>query len=73
MGKEFSQHDRDFGDKTADQIDQEIHKIINNCYSQAKKILFSKKSILRYIAQELMKKEVIEGEELDKILQKNNS
>lgn len=68
LGKEFTQHDRDFGDKTADQIDQEINDIINSCYLRAKKILTSKKSSLKTIAQELMKQEVIEGQELDKLL-----
>ncbi len=68
LGRDFAQHDRDFGDKTADQIDAAINKIIDECHNRAKKILNSKKPALKLIAVELMKKEVIEGEELDKLL-----
>lgn len=70
LGKEFAQHDRDFGDKTADQIDQELSRIISTSYTRAKKILTNKKNALKFIAQELMKQEVIEGDQLDKLLEK---
>jgi len=38
LGRDFSQHDRDFGDKTADLIDNEINQIIKACFVRAKKI-----------------------------------
>jgi ATP-dependent Zn protease len=39
----FCQHDRDFGDKTADLIDNEINQIIKACFVRAKKFCLLKK------------------------------
>ena len=68
LGRDFAEHDRDFGEKTADSIDQEIDTIIANAYQKAKKILQSKKSNLKKIAAELIKVEVLEGKDLEKFL-----
>ncbi len=64
--KDFSNHDRDFGNKIADSIDKEIDNLINGAYELAKKILTQKKDALKAIAAELMIVEVIEGKDLDK-------
>jgi cell division protease FtsH len=66
LGKDFSDHDRDYGQKTADAIDTEIDHIINEGYVRAKKIVQSKKALLKTIAADLMKSEVIEGKDLEK-------
>lgn len=66
LGRDFSRHDRDFGNKMADAIDKEIDELINESYARAKKILTNKKETLKAIAAELMTVEVIEGKDLEK-------
>nr|SPO74975.1 ATP-dependent zinc binding membrane protease [Candidatus Phytoplasma vitis] len=48
-------------------IDEEIKKIINECYQEAKKIIIDNKILLNKIANLLLKKETINKEELDKL------
>ena len=51
-------------------IDQEMAEIINSCYKEAKQLLSEKKELLEKMAQVLLKKEVIERKEIEKILGK---
>ena len=66
LGKDFSRHDRDFGNKMADSIDKEIDGLIEGGYARAKKIITEKLDTLKAIAAELMQVEVIEGKDLEK-------
>jgi cell division protease FtsH len=63
LGKELHE-ERDYGDKVADEIDNEVHSIISQAYETAKGILTQNKAKLDQIARELMAKETLEGEEL---------
>ncbi len=47
---------------------REIAKILKNCYDKAKKILEERKEKLEKLVELLLQKEVLEGEELEKIL-----
>lgn len=68
LGRDYMQHDRDFGAKAADSIDNEINKIIKDCYARAKKALLDNKKLLKEVATELIKKEVLEGDSFEKLL-----
>jgi cell division protease FtsH len=63
LGKELHE-ERDYGDKVADEIDNEVHSIISQAYETAKGILTQNKAKLDQIARELIAKETLEGEEL---------
>ncbi|MBI2851869.1 MAG: ATP-dependent zinc metalloprotease FtsH [Chloroflexi bacterium] len=64
LGREISEQ-KDYGDKIADAIDEEIDGIIQNAHETAKKILTENKRKLVQIAQALIIKETIEAEELE--------
>ncbi len=68
LGKDYSDHSKDYSEATATEIDQEINKLINKCYLETKKILTEYKNKLTEIAQVLIEKEIIEGEQLDLLL-----
>jgi cell division protease FtsH len=64
LGREISEQ-KDYSDKTANLIDEEINKIIQSAYTTAKKILTENKPRLVHIAEKLVTKETLEGEELE--------
>jgi cell division protease FtsH len=59
---------KDYSENTAMEIDEEIKGIVNESYEKAKSILEKKKDILEKVAMILLEKEVIEGEELRKLI-----
>ncbi len=66
LGKELGEQ-KNYSEKTAAQIDQEILKIIRNAQSEAQKVIKKKKKSLEKVAQALMKKETLEREEFEKL------
>jgi cell division protease FtsH len=58
---------KDYGDKVADVIDEEIEALVNSSYNVAKDILTNNEAKLRQIAERLMAEETIEGEALEKL------
>ncbi len=61
---------KDYSEETAREIDNEVRKIIDQSYLTVKKMLTEKREILEKVAQTLLEKESIDGEELRTILQK---
>jgi cell division protease FtsH len=59
---------KEYGQETANEIDDECRELVKESYEKAKKTLMSKQMVLRRIAQVLLEKEVIEGEELRRLL-----
>lgn len=57
--------DRNYSEEIAYAIDQEVRRIIDNCYETVKDLLIKHESVLEKIAEVLLEKEVLEGEELD--------
>ncbi len=64
LGREVAEQ-KDYSESTAQQIDEEVHALIQHCYGVAKEILTQNRAKLVQIAQELTAKETIEGQELD--------
>ena len=56
-----------FSHKTAERIDAEISKIVDEQYATALTILKENQSLLEHYAGQLLKKEVMEGQEIDKM------
>jgi cell division protease FtsH len=55
---------RDYSEATAREIDDEVRRIVEECYGKVKGILSEKKGLLEKVAGVLLEKETIEGEEL---------
>ena len=58
---------KDYGDKVADEIDEEIKRLIDNAYAEAKDILTKNKEKLVQIAERLVTEETLEGEALEAV------
>ena len=61
----------EFSEETAKIIDEEVKKIITETYTRVKEIIVKKKDKLDILAKLLLEKEVIEGDELRKIINSN--
>ncbi|MBE0431718.1 MAG: cell division protein FtsH, partial [Dehalococcoidia bacterium] len=68
LGREISEQ-RDYGDKIADEIDAEVHDIIQRAYKNAKKILTANKAKLKQLAEELIARETLDEPELERIFE----
>jgi len=67
LGKDYS-HVREYSEETALQIDVEVRNIIMECMENAQRILSENKIILQTLAEELIEKEALSGEEIDSII-----
>jgi cell division protease FtsH len=68
LGREISEQ-RDYSDKIAQEIDEEVHDIIQRAYITARKILTTNKEKLNQLAQELMTHETLDEPELNRIFE----
>ena len=63
LGRDFVQH-KDYSDDTALLIDGAIKKIVDNAYAQAKQILSEHTDALHAVAEALLTRESLDGEEI---------
>ena len=68
LGRDFTQA-QDYSESTAVEIDREIRHIIQECYNKAREILTAHLELLHLVARELLDKEVLDGSEIDVIVQ----
>jgi len=66
LGREISEQ-RDYGDKVADEIDEEVYAVIQRAYKTTKRILTRNKAKLRELAKELIARETLDEPELDRL------
>lgn len=67
LGRDFARS-RNYSEEIAYAVDTEIRDIVEGCYKKAKNILVENREKLELIANTLLEKETIEGEELEKLL-----
>ena len=67
LGKELGEQ-RNYSEKVASQIDQEVASFIKDAENTAKKVLSKKKKTLEKIAERLIDKETIEREEFEELI-----
>ena len=67
MGRDFG-HQRDYSEQVAFEIDEEMKRIIDEKYEEAKNLLNSHRDMLEAIAKELLDKETIDAEEFQDIM-----
>jgi len=72
LGKEISEQ-RNYSEKVATEIDEEVEKFIKIAEKEALKILSKRKKLLDKIANVLVEKETIEREEFEELMGKKKS
>jgi cell division protease FtsH len=61
---------RDCSEQTAREIDEEVKRLLDACYAEAKDILTAHRADLRKVVAELLKRETLDGETLYKLIGK---
>lgn len=67
LGKEISSQ-KDYSEKTAELIDDEVERIITTCYNEARKIIEDNRLLLDKTAEALLEKETIETPEIKELV-----
>ncbi len=67
LGREISQH-RDYSEETARYIDEEVRRIVMEGYERARTLLKENFDSLKRLADTLLERETLEGEEISAIL-----
>jgi cell division protease FtsH len=67
LGREFARH-KDYSEKTAQDIDEEIKQIVDNSYDRARKILEENIDLLHSLADALLDREALDGNQIEKII-----
>jgi cell division protease FtsH len=70
LGRDFAR-DRNYSEEVAALIDKEVRRMIDVSYERAKKLISENIAKLHLLAEELMKKETLEGEEVRLLLEQN--
>jgi cell division protease FtsH len=63
LGKEFARH-QDYSESTAVAIDSEIKRLVEEAYQRARELVQKHRPVLDRIAEALLEREVLEGEEV---------
>ena len=67
MGRDFG-HQRDYSEQVAFEIDEEMKRIVDDKYEEAKKILNDNRDMLEAISRELLDKETLDAAEFEEIM-----
>jgi len=68
LGREIAQH-RDYSENTAIIIDQEVKEIVQSAADRAEKLLRENEKILHRLAEVLLEREILDGDDVDRIIQ----
>ena len=69
IGRDFEKT-RSYSERTADEIDEEVKSIIDQCYRDARSIILEYRDVLDMCAQLLLEKEKIGREEFEELFEK---
>jgi cell division protease FtsH len=67
LGREITRH-KDYSEKTAQEIDDEIKRVVMDCMDRAQNILARNIDILNRLSLVLLEREILDSEEIDKII-----
>jgi cell division protease FtsH len=67
LGREISQH-KDYSEQTAIMIDEEIRSIVEGAHQRALQILRENMDLLHALAEALLEREILDGEEIARII-----
>ena len=68
LGRDYTKS-KDFSDQVALEIDNEVRKILDECYKNAKKLLSKHETLVLLIADELMERETITKEQITELVE----
>jgi cell division protease FtsH len=68
LGKEIIRH-KDYSEKTAEDIDDEIRRIVAERYEYSKRLLTDNRTLLEKLASTLLDRETLDAAEIDAIIQ----
>src|SRR5262249_33575146 len=68
LGREINQH-RDFSEDTAQKIDSEVRRLVDETYNSATNILGNNKEIMHRISAALLEREVLDTNEIKLIME----
>lgn len=72
LGRDIAE-ERNYSDETARIIDEEVKKIVDECYGEAKRALLEHKNELDLLAAALLEKEVMNDDEVKSLLKLSDS
>jgi cell division protease FtsH len=67
LGREIAQH-RDFSEDTAERIDQQVKKLVQDGYDRARKLIEERSEAMVRIAEALLEREVLDGAEVKQLI-----
>ena len=67
LGREITKH-KDYSEQTAQDIDNEIKKIVLSCMERSEKILADNIDVLHRLSKDLLEREILDNDELEKIM-----
>ncbi len=68
LGREIAQH-RDYSEATAIRIDAEVSKLVETAYDQAKKLITDHSDVLVRMAEALLEREVLDGDDVQALVE----
>lgn len=68
LGRDIFAHEKLYSEKTAQQIDEETKKIIDEAFVKASELIKNNIEKLNRLAEKLVEKEILEGDELARLL-----
>ncbi len=68
LGREIAKH-KDYSEKTAEEIDEEVRRLVTEAYEGSKKLLQENYDLLDALAKRLLEKETIDGHEIDALIE----
>jgi cell division protease FtsH len=68
LGREISEQ-RDYSEKVAEEIDEEVRRLIDKGYHTAKQVLTEHRDKLEEVVQTILEQETIEGDDLKNLLE----
>ncbi len=71
LGRDYNKT-KNYSDQVALLIDQEVKKIIDDCYKEAKRIVSSEKKLISVLANALIERETITKEEIEDLVEANS-
>ena len=68
----FTPEERNYSERTAESIDDEVHRLISEAYDSSRSILLSRHGQLEGIAQELIQKETLDRAALEDLIRRSS-
>ncbi len=72
LGREIARH-KDYSEKTAVEIDEEVKRIVIEAYNNAINLLTENRDLLEIFAKKLLEKETLDSSEIDEIIREFES